>query len=523
MEETPSELRLSMSPVHTLKELCLGEMTEEEMKRYPSFNEYRLVRQPENLITFVNLFLKADRRYDGDRLVWTSEHAFVCRWDTVYHNFPGAYRFQRFGLELSDSNGHHHFLIHSTSIEETIRCVDFLLSLEDTHFQEIEFDSIGLCEDESSKNRILEIILQQSAMRQIVFSFIDFTADHCRTLAASGTRANVYFYSCRFEDAGAAFVEVLATRGDGGSGPSKLTFCRSLPFDYENWAIFLNLLQNLESLVLSNIHLKSEKFCRTTATAQVRYLELIQCECEDGGAALVESVKEGSGPKGLRLAPWNGNELHPFDSPERLVSFMYALGGNTHLERLSLWNIRFRRSILQALAAALPGNKGLTCLELCSCDLEGDSWNKLLGALSTHPLLLALTFESISTSSDYGPIARTKAVAGMLLFNEQVEEIRGDESTFDIAKWNMDVAPKLECNVYRKRFLAIQKIGLASTRAAVVARALANVESKPSLVCLLLSQNHDILTSYLNEALRTGGDPVSTPPRKRSRSPSSMH
>jgi hypothetical protein len=48
-------------------------------------------------------------------------------------------------------------------------------------------------------------------------------------------------------------------------------------------------------------------------------------------------------------------------------------------------------------------------------------------------------------------------------------------------------------NETQKRFLFIQKIHVPSTRAAIVGQALARVESKPWLVSMLLSENHDIL------------------------------
>jgi hypothetical protein len=59
-------------------------------------------------------------------------------------------------------------------------------------------------------------------------------------------------------------------------------------------------------------------------------------------------------------------------------------------------------------------------------------------------------------------------------------------------------------------------VSTPSNRAAVVARALARVGRKPSLVWMVLSQNNDVVCSYLDEALE---DSVSVPSRKRCRSP----
>jgi hypothetical protein len=107
----------------------------------------------------------------------------------------------------------------------------------------------------------------------------------------------------------------------------------------------------------------------------------------------------------------------------------------------------------------------------------------------------------------------TKAVADMLSVNNRVEEMRCDGNTFDKDDWNAYVVPRLECNLNRKRFPSVQKIEEASTRAAVLASVLGYFSSKAHLVWILLNQNHDILSSYLDSA----HDQV--PPRKRSRSP----
>jgi hypothetical protein len=108
-------------------------------------------------------------------------------------------------------------------------------------------------------------------------------------------------------------------------------------------------------------------------------------------------------------------------------------------------------------------------------------------------------------------------IAGMLTENEQVDEIQVDDS-FDRTVWEAVVVPRLEINMYRKRFRAIQAIGLEKTGASIVTRALARialagVKSESSLIFMVLSQ------SYLDEML-TRDNHSSCPSRKRSRLPS---
>jgi hypothetical protein len=106
---------------------------------------------------------------------------------------------------------------------------------------------------------------------------------------------------------------------------------RSNPFNDRNLALFLSQ-RKLESLELHGIYLNSEVSCRAVATAQVRNLTLEYCELEDEGAALVESVGKGRGPKELCF---HGNS---FGSSESFVTFLNALRGDAHLERLHLSN-----------------------------------------------------------------------------------------------------------------------------------------------------------------------------------------
>jgi hypothetical protein len=139
-----------------------------------------------------------------------------------------------------------------------------------------------------------------------------------------------------------------------------------------------------------------------------------------------------------------------------------------------------------------------------------------MSAISTHPSLRTLVFEGIGDDPSVKR-DRTEAVAEMLLANQQVDEISFDDYTFDQDLWNTLVVPRLECNLYRKRFVPLQKIQVPSIRAAIVARALAHVAENPSLVWMALSQNRDVLLEYLDDA-STDDNSVLVTSRKRSHS-----
>jgi hypothetical protein len=90
-----------------------------------------------------------------------------------------------------------------------------------------------------------------------------------------------------------------------------------------------------------------------------------------------------------------------------------------------------------------------------------------------------------------------EVVAKILSVNDQLEEIRIHDNVLDSLAWAALVTPRLEYNVYRTRFPAIQEIRVPSTRAAILASALAHVSNKPSPAFMLLRLNGDILSSYL--------------------------
>jgi hypothetical protein len=78
-----------------------------------------------------------------------------------------------------------------------------------------------------------------------------FTPHKCRILASSGTKTNIEFYWCEFQDEGAAFVEAFAARQDETSGLAKRP-------------VFLSQ-HKLESLELQVFDLDSEVSCRAVA------------------------------------------------------------------------------------------------------------------------------------------------------------------------------------------------------------------------------------------------------------------
>jgi hypothetical protein len=141
----------------------------------------------------------------------------------------------------------------------------------------------------------------------------------------------------------------------------------------------------------------------------------------------------------------------------------------------------------------------------CHCGYDDGRWSEIMGAISTLPSSRTLDCEWIKDERGIYNVSaqqgRTKAVAEVLLANQQVDKIPFDGFTFDWDLWDTHVNPSLECNLYRKQFVPLHKIEEPSTRAAMAERALARVARKPSLIWMALSQKRDILCDYLDEAL----------------------
>jgi hypothetical protein len=540
-EEPPSEQRLVglvasplLQPVDTFEQLIRQRRADEELEaleRPPKFNEYRLRGQPKSLQAFTRLFKLAYGTQSNGVLIWVSDTTFLCTEEELfYHEYAGDFPEMRFKLCLS-SDPCDHFTnslsIHSLTLEGALSCLDFLVGLPDSHYLSMAI-TFGNNSPQQRRvacpfpKRLLENFLINTE-RKKVFNHMVFSREQSTILASTGVRTNIQFCGCELEGGGADFLEASTARQDEDTGPAVLSILETLLFDEGNLVLFLNQRRKLESLTLQNIWLRTGEACRAVSLADVRKLHIHGCNFADDGAALIESLMQGRGPRELFLRPpvIPSRSFQPFDSLERFLSFMNALRGNTYLERLDVSLFPFDRtgSVQQLLAHALLENQGLIHLDILCCDLDDESWSGLMGSIFGHPTLRILTFAG-SNGDESETWKRTKDVAEMLLVNNHVDQINVGADTFNSAVWDAIVAPTLERNLYRKRFLSIQKIEVPSTRAAIMARALAHVESKPHLVSWLLSQNHDILFTYLESALAVDNQ-SSISHRKRSRSPSS--
>jgi hypothetical protein len=130
-ETTPStNHRRTLLPVETLKERCL-----EEYNTY-TWNEFRLGSiEPDSVTAFGDFFLEDAGKDDGNNLIlWIAGDTFV-RVEGREENLPQAYRQAQFRLWLTRRDSRTlHFSIHSSALEGALDCLDFLVGLQDDHY-----------------------------------------------------------------------------------------------------------------------------------------------------------------------------------------------------------------------------------------------------------------------------------------------------------------------------------------------------------------------------------------------------
>jgi hypothetical protein len=477
--QTLSPLLLCVPDYYVLQQLCRDHETEEGV----NYNRYERLDNPlETLKDFVDLLRSADA-------IWIAHSgAFV---SFAYQDLPGSYQDFRFVVSLKGKNKENEEIrIYASTTQHAIACLEFLVRLPDSWYTDI---FIGQKKHNGPDRTCLLTNHQlgrmlQNSKRSTAFMGMVFTVEHSRVLATCGLKSELQLINCSGEDGGASFVRSYAE----GNGPSKLRFARRLPFSREHWALLLNQQNPPESIELSFMSLDLES-SRAVAAAGLQSFVFDQCRFEDEGASLIESVRTGLGPHGLSFL-----DTKPFTTLERWMSFMNALEENNgSLKFLKIWNTAGGDEIHRALAVALRKNNGLVALNVRVTSYA--HWMNVLQPISAHPAIRKLDLSFFDARNDERmKRLQTRAAATMLLVSTQVEDIEFYGTVYDRMIWDTRVAPRLEYNIYRKRFPAIQKVGDTSTRAALLGAAMGRVRTKPSLLYMLLCDNRDTVVSHLH-------------------------
>jgi hypothetical protein len=492
MADLPSTERARdsvLSPVSLLEHLYTAEDVQHSYTSTtnPRITEYQLTEKPASLKGFIDLFQK-----DHHRIIWITEHSFV-RVVTAGSGrrirLPGSYGYPRFRLEFQKTTSRQSrdtvaLLLYAGSLQEAIPSLHFLVDLPDKYcyFDTMTFAYRPFCICPLRPEQLKTIL---SGSRNVVFSELIFTPLQCQAFVGA---ERIGFYGCEFFDGGARLVQQESV-----FSPTQFKISFHLPLDEEHLIQFWahnNNQQQLESLSLCHMDLSATS-CR--ALGAVPELELVGCELEDHGRALIEAIQSDKGPTSLVLS----------DTALRWSTFAKALQCNHTLKHLEVVRIRGVDN-LRALVNALRWNQGL--LHLCLEDLVDDPC-QLFQALASHPSLKALhvSVRDQRRNDQDAKRLRTRAVAELLSVNQTLQEMEFDAATYHHADWLAHVAPRLECNRYQARFHAIRRMGVL--RAALLGAAMGRVATKPSLLWMLLLQNQDVVASRLRGAAQVSSSP----------------
>jgi hypothetical protein len=291
----------------------------------------------------------------------------------------------------------------------------------------------------------------------------------------------------------------------------------------------------LEQLLIQNENREISSSVWLSRQSNLAYLPLLEqssgcrlqgCIFPDEGVAFVDTARQHSSLTKLSL--W---ERLPFD----FINFVWCLH-HVNLEYLRLTCITLDGESCRAVATA-----EINYLHLAYCEFEDEEAVQVLVdnirvergpkglCLKGEPfksherlgdLMNALrgntSLERLDLGSFFVRTGSFQALVTALPENRGLTHLGLTFCTVDDRCWD-------KINLYRKRFRAIQAIGLDKTRAAITARALArialaDVRSESSLIFMVLSQNCDVFCSHLDEVLSRDNH-ISVPSRKRSRLP----
>jgi len=401
--------------------------------------------------------------------------------------------------------------LQAASEAEAVACLEFVTSLPDDCFCKVQI-SHGPFHDKLRHQPplfdcpfslpILAKLLSHGP-REIEFSFYSFDPEQTGLLLSHTTMYRLKLSHCQLDLPDD--MEVIQ-----GRGPIRLTLCfgdalasygQVLFRNSEDWLTFLGILDTDRLEVLNFCEgLVETSVCQLLGTLPLRHLELRHVKLSDGGASLIQSVKQGVGPRGLALLSPLYMARRIFREPYHWSTFFAHLRGSRNLERLVLDGNTLHQADWWTLADALKENSGLKQLRISyGLRITSECWTELMKAIAHHPSLERLFFEIIVTTPGWNDPAsilhRTESLASLVRNNRRIYDI-GYSYSFDRLAWNEKVAPELEYNRFLRRYTHLQEMDDPTRRASIIGASLKAVNKDPRLLWLALSMNQDVLSQH---------------------------
>lgn len=288
-------------------------------------------------------------------------------------------------------------------------------------------------------------------------------------------------------------------------------------------ALVLLFAQNHQCVSFTGFDFSSQAHCVTLASYRGD-LSLKSCQLHDSGRSIFDRVARDQGPDRLTLH-FGGRSALQVD----FASLRIALSQTKSL--LSLALTRAPSAGLPELVSGLADNKSLI-LFCCSPSERRDQgqWSELIESLRTHPTLEALlVLPSAEQSVDNFSQERVgiaRAIADMLKVNKVLRQVIIKNPVVHVSEpWagiveeilRKEIRPRLEDNLFRRRFKAIAAERNASFKRSLVFAALRHdkIRGNPSLLKRLLSTFHDVISQQFEDA--EAARPVAGRTRKRKR------
>jgi len=194
----------------------------------------------------------------------------------------------------------------------------------------------------------------------------------------------------------------------------------------------------------------------------------------------VAEIKEGKG--------WN--TAHNRQNPSSLISVDLTDFSLLQWDDGSFWR-RIADSFWPMIAHALAENETIEEANLRNVTLA--SWDLVFQAVQNHRTIRRLNVQPAFSRLPPAILRAhaTSAVADVLKKNRVIEEVEFYDGLYDPHIWERSIAPKLECNRYRRRVYTMRK---SRQRDALFSHALSHTTQRgmPNATWILLSMNQDL-------------------------------
>jgi len=188
------------------------------------------------------------------------------------------------------------------------------------------------------------------------------------------------------------------------------------------------------------------------------------------------------------------------------ISFLNSLQFGSHLKELVLHDVKLdEEEKNNCFVTILRSNPSLTFLGIIDSSLYKHHWLELFDAIRMHPSLACLDLSDCWYESGEYPKDFTDAISHLLMDNPRIEKIYGcNANKCNKTLFRTCIEPKLELNWYRKRVQKLRDICNTSTRDALIGKALAVLDGKPSVRYLLLSEYCNVIVTHVCERYCSG-------------------